>query len=525
MVGSHGSTRGDAAIDGSMSGVSTAFSDRVRLFLKVLTIINTVFSTVGHILYALGMDPTPDELAAQRIWITWITTAANALMWFAIARSKHSVRTALLTEAIATLGLAFVYSYLLVALNPAPRSGDAVASVLLTTILLVLRSSLVPSPVFATIMAGLLSMSATLGVVFTHTDELLVFQIWQSVMAAVIVAVTTVTTYTIYGLQRRVQVAKQLGQYQLERRIGQGGMGEVFLANHSLLQRPTAIKLLRDVRSSSARARFRQEVQTASGLTHPNTVEIYDYGRTADGVFYFAMEYVEGASLENAVLSTGAMPPSRVTRILTQAAGSLAEAHGRGLVHRDIKPSNLMLCDRGGDFDTLKVLDFGLVRDLSDDETASTSGLTGTPLYMAPEAILDPDGFMPESDVYALGATAYFLLTGEPPFASGSLVEVLADHLATEPPRPESSDEELAALVVRCLSKDPADRPADGAALLAALEACPCHGEWTREDARVWWEEHREQVDAAQNAEGDSFASARVLARRSSTSASTQASS
>jgi serine/threonine-protein kinase len=279
-------------------------------------------------------------------------------------------------------------------------------------------------------------------------------------------------------------------------------MGEVYLATHALLNRPTAVKLLRDGSTATARERFRQEVQVASGLTHPNTVEIYDYGRTPEGVFYFAMEYVEGATLDEVVRATGVMPPARVVHVLEQAAASLAEAHGRGLVHRDVKPSNLMLCERGGTQDTLKVMDFGLVHEIGGEKVSRDGVLTGTPLFLAPEAILDVAGATAESDVYALGVTAYFLLAGRAPFEDGDLVEILSDHLVTPPPPLDVGDVELVDLVMRCLAKEPAQRPPNARALLSALEACANHGRWSADDARIWWAEHGASVSSARATAG-----------------------
>lgn len=479
------------------SGTRYALADRVRLYLKVTTLINLALATIASTLQLLRLDPTRAD-SPERLALVWGVMVVNALGWFAMARSRPAVPVALVTEALGTLTLALAYSMIILVLNEPVERAESVIALFLVTTVLVLRSSIVPSPVIATAIIGALSMAIpNLFIPYVLPELNTVSRVWPWVLGAIIVAITSVTSSTIYGLQRRMQAARRLGQYQLDRRIGHGGMGEVYLATHSLLQRPTAVKLLRDVKSAGARERFRQEVQTASGLTHPNTVEIYDYGRTPDGVFYFAMEYVEGASLEEAVQATGAMPSARVVRLLEQAAGSLSEAHRRNLVHRDIKPSNLMLCERGGDFDTLKVLDFGLVRNLS-EANKEGGGLTGTPLYLAPETILDPDGFVPESDVYALGATAYFLLTGRPPFADGDLVDVLSDHLVTEVTPPECDNARLQALIVRCLSKDVAERPSDAAELLVALEGCEGSGAWRADDARVWWAEHREVIDAVQ---------------------------
>ncbi|MFT5355549.1 MAG: hypothetical protein ACI9KE_002768 [Polyangiales bacterium] len=479
----------------------TAFSDRVRLFLKVMFFINLFFAVAAALTTASGLGRELQADDPVQLIINFVVTALNGMAWFAIARSRHSLLTAILTQALFTIMIVGAYSYLL--LQPGADLGrhSALFVLLIVTIVLVLRATIVPAPTIAATVIGTISMTiALVNSVLALPDEPLAFHIWLGLVAVVVIAVTTVASHTIFGLHRQVRLVRNLGQYRVDKRIGHGGMGEVFLATHSLLQRPTALKLLRNADSASARERFRDEVQTASGLTHPNTVEIYDYGRTPEGVFYFAMEYVEGATLNQVVDASGPMLAARVVHLLMQAAGSLSEAHGRGLVHRDIKPSNLMLCERGGMFDTLKVLDFGLVHDVASLAVGDAGSLTGTPLYLAPEAILESHGFVPESDVYALGATAYFLLTGAPPFPGHDLTEVLSDHLATVPAEPPSDDPELARLVMSCLAKDPAERPADAGMMLDALRECSSYDAWSPEDARVWWSEHRYVVEATRDA-------------------------
>jgi serine/threonine-protein kinase len=304
----------------------------------------------------------------------------------------------------------------------------------------------------------------------------------------------------IYGLRREVRRARQLGQYTLEGKIGEGGMGAVYRARHALLRRPTAIKLIRaSDASESLRARFEREVQLTSSLTHPNTIAIYDYGHTPDGVFYYAMEFLlPGLSLQTLVDGDGPQPEARVIQILRQVCGALGEAHGIGLIHRDIKPANIMLCERGGVYDVVKVLDFGLVKEVGESSDQTLTGvntITGTPLYMTPEAIESPELVDARSDLYAVGAVAYFLLTGKPVFEGRSTVEVLAHHLHDSPVAPSERlgraiEPALERLILSCLSKDRADRPADAAALLAALDAGPAAHvpPWTPQDARAWWE-------------------------------------
>ena len=493
------SARPRLRLGGTAEGFDSAVAERVRLYLRVTFYINVFFTVVG--VSTLISGAAAEEAGETRLWIiVAATTFANGMAWFLVARNRFKAGSSPLVASLVTLMLAAVYTYVVAINDSDPNPTRTLFFLLLSvTFLLVLRSSLIPSRTTTTAVVGMLAVAAPIVAARGYAlgpDR--IFFIWLVVCSLVTVAVTVVTSSTVYRLDRGMRAATQLGQYQIERLLGKGGMGEVYLAKHALLHRPTAIKLLRDVSATAMRKLFRQEVQTASGLTHPNTVEIYDYGRTPEGVFYFAMEYVEGATLEDVVRATGAMPAARVNHLLWQAAGSLGEAHERGLVHRDVKPSNLMLCQRGGIFDMLKVMDFGLVRDLAEDNGDSEHGLTGTPLYLAPETILESDGALPQSDVYALGATAYFLLTGAPPFAGDSLVEILSDHLAVEPPDLSCDDPTLAALVRRCLAKQPFDRPATAKALAAELEDCLGYGTWTQRDAAIWWAEHHEVVSAHQ---------------------------
>jgi hypothetical protein len=305
-----------------------------------------------------------------------------------------------------------------------------------------------------------------------------------------------------------VERARQLGRYRIERVIGRGGMGTVYLASHALLRRPTAIKLLRKEHSSSeAVARFEREVQVTASLTHPNTIAIYDYGRTFDGTFYYAMEYVEGVTLRACVDEEGPMPPARAVHVLLQICGSIGEAHAQGLIHRDLKPSNVMLCERGRVLDFVKVLDFGLVRPQTqtpDLALTSTSSLTGTPLYMPPEAIEAPDTLDARGDIYQIGAIGYFLLSGHHVFRGDNLVEVLDQHLHAEP-KPLGADipDVLRGWILRCLAKAPGDRPDSVDELAAALETLAAETPWSRDRAAAWWRDWWSAHPAADAAGGD----------------------
>jgi serine/threonine protein kinase len=303
-------------------------------------------------------------------------------------------------------------------------------------------------------------------------------------------------------------MARQLGQYTLKERIGAGGMGVVYKAQHALLRRETAIKLLPPERSDPADIeRFEQEVQLTCRLSHPNTIQVYDYGHTPDGVFYYAMEYLEGLHLGELVAQYGPQSESRVIHILRQVCGSLGEAHRLGLIHRDIKPANVFLCDRGGVPDSIKVLDFGLVQHL-DEARRGARGISswphparpgvvvGTPNFIAPESLKDPMQSDARSDVYAVGALGYFLLTGHYVFEGDSIDEVSRKHL-TEPPTAPSARRgqplcpDLESIILRCLEKDPAARPSSAEQLGALLAASPCANEWTKEQQVTWWMAHR----------------------------------
>lgn len=292
--------------------------------------------------------------------------------------------------------------------------------------------------------------------------------------------------------------AKRLGQYEMDKRLGKGGMGEVYLAHHAMLRRATAIKLLRADNAQDLRAqqRFQREVQLTCQLTHPNTIEIFDYGRTPAGIFYYAMELLDGFTLEALVSLGGPVDPRRVVHILVQACGSLQEAHDKELLHRDIKPNNIMLTTRGGICDTVKILDFGLVKELTGDDTEESDVIVGTPMYLAPELILSADSASPQSDLYALGAVGYFLLSGSTVFPTGSILEILTHQLEDECDFPSERigkqlPESLEYVIMSCLAKDPSDRPASAAQLAQLLNACDC-GTWSSEDARLWWEEFGE---------------------------------
>ena len=308
--------------------------------------------------------------------------------------------------------------------------------------------------------------------------------------------------FLFQDMSNRMRKAERLGQYTLEEKIGEGGMGAVYLARHAMLRRPTAIKLIKEGQvKPETLMRFEREVQLTSQLSNPNTVAIYDYGRTPDGVFYYAMEYLPGITLDNLVMNDGPQPERRVVHILRQICSSLAEAHARGMIHRDIKPANIMVLERGGMYDVVKVLDFGLVKDITsgDQNVTAMNTVPGTPHFLSPEAIQHPDAIDARTDLYAVGAVGYFLLTGSFVFSGTSAIEVLGKQVSDSPDDPSerlgrSLDPYLQGLILQCLAKDPADRLADAGALLEALSSgyqSPI-GTWTQKEAAAWWAQSSE---------------------------------
>jgi serine/threonine-protein kinase len=302
---------------------------------------------------------------------------------------------------------------------------------------------------------------------------------------------------TINSLRDEALRARQLGQYKLKRLLGSGGMGEVYLAEHVLMKRPCAIKLIRPEKAGDPRvlARFEREVQSTARLSHWNTVDIFDYGRTEDGTFYYVMEYLPGMNLAELVRAGGPLPAARAIHLIRQACNALAEAHDLGLVHRDIKPANIFAAMRGGRHDVVKLLDFGLAKPVVNVDGAQLTqegSITGSPLFMSPEQATgehEPDA---RSDIYSIGAVLYYLIAGKPPFDDEKPMRVIIAH-AHQPPQPPSQinpavPDDLEMVVMRCLQKSPEDRYRSAAELVAALEDCDDYGRWTREDAAGWWQ-------------------------------------
>ena len=374
------------------------------------------------------------------------------------------------------------------------------ANMLWSCFMVFLRTIVVPSTGRRTAITGTLVflplLAAAIGIAATTKQQMPPDALVSGdiIISSVVVILATVGSRMIFGLRQKVSAAMRLGQYTLDRKIGEGGHGAVYRAHHALLRRPTAIKLMLPEKiGTDTLDRFEREVQHTSQLTHWNTVAVYDYGRSPEGLFYYAMEYLDGINLENLVIEYGKQPIDRVIAILMQVCAALKEAHRRGIIHRDIKPANIILCERGDVPDVAKVVDFGLVKEIQRDDVA-TGTVLGTPSYVAPEAITDPATVGSASDLYALGCVGYYLVTGRRPFEGKTTVDICVKHVTT-PPVPPSTHapvpEALERVILMCLAKRPDERPESADALAKLLRAVPPSHDWSDDDALRWWAEFR----------------------------------
>jgi serine/threonine-protein kinase len=321
-----------------------------------------------------------------------------------------------------------------------------------------------------------------------------------AIAAALVAGASVVVSHVLYSVRTELRKAQKLGNYVIDRDLGKGGMGHVYVAHHALIRRPTAVKVMNPdpTRSEEMLGRFEREVQLSANLTHPNPITVYDFGRAADrDTFYYAMEYLEGLDIQRLVDREGPLPPARASYILRQACGSLGEAHRAGILHRDIKPSNIFLTERGGMYDFVKVLDFGLAKDLGpvDQELTRAGQVFGTPLYIAPELARGGKSVEGSADIYSLGCVAFFMLTGSTPFEGASPYDVVAKHLNESPEAPSTRTHqdipaELDEAILRCLAKQPEKRFPDMESVAQALQAVEYDPPWSSDQARAWWLKH-----------------------------------
>lgn len=482
--------------------------DRTLLILAIGLVVSIVMTVVA--LFIAPQTPaTTGGLAAWRGAIRIAHIASFGLAFIAVYFLKLSVYR-LQWLAVSVFGVNLVLAIAALAfVSPDQRPTLAVALVLFIYAAFIPSRAIYPAALGA---IALLSFTVvhvanylTLPEVQTFwsqrggTMAFRGFLIWGLVEIMILTVVAYLTSRTLYSLRKTAHEAERLGNYLIEKQLGKGGMGQVFLARHALIRRPTAVKVMQapEGEEASMVARFEREVQLSATLTHPNNITIFDFGHTHDDQFYYAMEFLEGMDLQKLVERHGPMPATRTVFILVQACGALAEAHGREIVHRDIKPSNIFLTQRGGLCDFVKVLDFGLAKQLTADPAVAltkTGVIFGTPRYISPEAVRGAT-VDARADLYCLGAVAYWMLTARPPFISSSNIEVLLDHLNATPPPPSQGVElpiaqELEDIVMRCLEKRPADRFQSAAELEAALRAIHFDEPWTQEQARESWALH-----------------------------------
>jgi serine/threonine-protein kinase len=434
----------------------------------------------------------------------------RALEWL------EAIGTLLICTCFALMGIAFAQAH--AGLGQDPMHG-IFAGLSASSYVLLIRAVAVPSTPIRTLVVSAVAMLpmviiSAFALTGARVPDIDVFPPIDIISWSIAgIAMSVVASRVIFGLRAEVDKVRRLGQYTLEGKIGEGGMGVVYRASHAMLRRPTAIKILRpETAGEEALRRFEREVLLTASLSHPSTVAIFDYGRTPQGLFYYAMEYLDGLNLEQLVQRYGAQPPARVAHIMRQVCGALAEAHAVGLIHRDIKPANIILSERGGLPDVAKVVDFGLVKSFdtgsrTELEVTSVNLIVGTPLYMAPEAIGGNAALDGRSDLYALGAVGYFLLTGAPVFQAKSQVEIFAHHLHT-PPEPPSFrggkqvPEDLERLILRCLAKKPGERYDSAKTLHQALDACAENTPWDNDVALQWWTAFKSGAPAAPLADG-----------------------
>lgn len=468
-----------------------------------------VLGTVGYRLALLAMH--------NPLWNQWHPTdlfaAASVLMslalFFYIRRSDRDPRFILdlgqVYMVLTALALGLVIHWF-----PVPKGWPPTPMISWIGAVVLMFAAIVPNSPNKTLVAGLIAVSMNpFAMMIAKARGTWDFGSWTNAFLMhypdyLLVGVAVVISGVVMRLGQKVTQAREMGSYRLVTLLGKGGMGEVWRARHHMLARDAAIKLIQpDMLSPSSgnapllRRRFEQEAKTTASLRSPHTVELYDFGVTKDGVFYYVMELLDGIDLETLVKKFGPLPPARVVSIMRQVCRSLSDAHRHGLIHRDIKPTNIFLCRLGNEYDFVKVLDFGLVKvlDETDAKLTAEGATTGTPAYMAPEMALGNSVVDARTDLYGLGCVGYWLLTGGLVFEEKNATAMMLAHLQKVPVLPSRRSElnvpdSLDRAIMMCLAKEPAERPADADALMRVLESCQGTGSWTQEQAEGWWCTH-----------------------------------
>ena len=512
----------DSAVPANSAEVTRDLQDRFSRFARNLAVISGVM-LLASLTNAQLVGPDAAPISAPSRLVHVGATVLALVTWLVLRGKAQSLRVIHTLDAALTFVLCACWA--LLGIGIAPNEPIEFSVILATTYTLIARSVLVPSTFLRTLVINTASIAPTIAFFFIRkmsfvpnapASQVQTFLMFATVWCMVAVFAAALQSSLLFGLRRRIREATRLGQYTLNEKIGEGGMGAVYRATHAMLRRPAAIKLLHPERAGEREiARFEREVQLTSQLRHPNTISIFDYGRTADGTFYYVMELLDGFDLDVLVQAEGALPAWRVLHVLSQVSGALVEAHGLGLIHRDIKPANVILTRRSDEPDVVKVVDFGLVKALSStaDEPMATQAntITGTPLYLAPEAIKDPQSVDARADLYALGAVGYFLLTGQHVFEAKTVLEVCSKHLLEVPVAPslrttQLIPHELERLVMACLAKAPENRPDSAATFKQAVDACAAQTPHDRVAAGLWWQNRAPAVQV-QRAKRDASAS------------------
>jgi eukaryotic-like serine/threonine-protein kinase len=511
---SHGETFVGAGLD-TWAG-SPFVQARLALLGKTVFLLSFGFFTVMNCVViagaGIGVLPT---LVTQANVMHFLSSSVMGALWAIASLRAWSLRALGVLDGISIL-LAGIGLGLMAA---QPDEKQLMAGLFALAVTMMARAVLIPSTALRTFCLSSIASLPLLIVpwVFHHPAavpgfapeflKLLNFMnalLWSTLS----VALSTVMSRTIYGLRQQVKAAAEIGQYTLEEKIGSGGMGEVWRARHRMLIRPAAVKLVtaQALGSTPSRdpemrlRRFEREARATAGLKSPHTVQLYDFGVTDDGTLYYVMELLDGMDLDTLVARFGPVPPERAIHFLLQACASLDDAHRNGLIHRDIKPANIVVSRVSAAWDFVKVLDFGLVKLESARQIEGGAQLThdnvvsGTPGFIAPEVVTGVDADH-RVDIYALGCVAYWLLTGKLVFEGPPMIKVLYDHVHTPPAPPSSRTEvpipvELETLILACLEKEPALRPASASELEARLQAIPLAAPWTRDRAERWWAEN-----------------------------------
>jgi eukaryotic-like serine/threonine-protein kinase len=515
----HSSSTGVGPHDGNavlVEGSSPHLSVEIKSVLRRRLQGAALVLFMGHVAFAIFMFlvdiphyPTPPFLNAYHIFaVTFLAVCGGVLFRSGPIPLQRLRQLELLMFGVTAVNFVLV-DYVSI-MDCAPR-GFVQSPAAYWTTLILLYGIFIPNTWrrAATVVSGMFVISLAMTVYLRFRYDFVaqalswIQVIHWSMMELVGCAGAITGAHLISTLRKQVFEAKQLGQYRLKKLIGSGGMGDVYLGEHRLLKRPCAIKVIRPGKAADplSLARFERETQITAQLSHPNTIEVFDHGRTEDGTFYYVMEYLPGLSLAQLVQRHGPLPAARIVYLLRQVCGALREAHGVGLIHRDIKPDNIFSAHRGGRHDVAKLLDFGLVKlkeDSQEPALTQDGTVAGTPSYMSPEQSMGDSEPDVRSDIYSLGAVAYFLLTGRPPFERDTLMKVLIAHVRDDvvPPSVIQSDvpDDLEKVVLQCLAKSCGERFQDAESLEAALARCESNGQWTEDLATRWWDESKQPL-------------------------------